>query len=108
MVLAFVDAGSTLGVMAAGFLVPLAVVDSTSRLGWLSLGIFGMVLGVVDFIAIRSYPRPVVPPDSGHIPIKPKSSPPAYGRLFRDRRFWLIGLAYLLTGFAVMAPFTLC
>jgi MFS family permease len=34
MVLAFVDAGSTLGVMAAGFLVPLSIAGSSWRTGW--------------------------------------------------------------------------
>jgi MFS family permease len=29
-----------------------------------------------------------------------------YAKLFRDTKFWLIGLAYLLTGFSIIIPFT--
>jgi MFS family permease len=106
MVLAFVDAGSTLGVMAAGFLVPLSIAGSSWRTGWMPLGILGLVLGVLDFAAIRSYPN-----STGTAVSLTKDKParpagPNYKRLFDDKRFWLIGLAYLLTGFSVMVPFT--
>jgi MFS family permease len=107
MVLAFVDAGSTLGVMAAGSLVPLAVAYSSWRLGWMSLGILAMVLGAVDFALIRSYPAvAAIKGDSSKSEIGTKPAGAAYKKLFSDKRFWLIGLAYLLTGFAVMVPFT--
>jgi MFS family permease len=106
MVLAFVDAGSTLGVMAAGFLVPLSIAGSSWRTGWMLLGILGLILGAVDFVAIRSYP----PSSNGAETLSRKKSArpvgPNYKKLFEDKRFWLIGLAYLLTGFAVMVPFT--
>ena len=105
MVLAFVDAGSTLGVMAAGSLVPLAVTASSWRLGWMELGLMAVILGVFDFFMIRSYPASAAlkTAPSG-IPEKPAG--PAYKKLFTDNRFWLIGLAYLLTGLAIMVPFT--
>src|ERR1035437_304307 len=106
MVLAFVDAGSTLGVMAAGSVVPLIVAHSSWHLGWMSLGILGMVLGVVDFIMIRSYPRSAAKTSSPKSETREKVPGPAYRKLFGDRRFWFIGLAYLFTGFAVMVPFT--
>jgi MFS family permease len=106
MVLAFVDAGSTLCVMAAGSVVPLIVAHSSWHLGWMSLGILGMVLGVVDFIMIRSYPRSAAKRDSAKPETGENRPGLAYRKLFSDKRFWFIGLAYLLTGFAVMVPFT--
>jgi OFA family oxalate/formate antiporter-like MFS transporter len=106
MVLAFVDAGSTLGVMAAGSVVPLIVANSSWHVGWMSLGILGMALGVVDYIMIRSYPRPAAMTESSKSDTREKGPGPAYRKLFSDKRFWFIGLAYLLTGFAVMVPFT--
>jgi MFS family permease len=106
LILAMVDAGSTLGVIAAGSVAPLIAAGSYWPRGWLYLGILGVLLGVVDFILIRSYPPSGVPAalkqDRGNSP----TGNIDYKRFFSDRRFWLIGLAYLMTGFAVMVPFT--
>jgi OFA family oxalate/formate antiporter-like MFS transporter len=106
LTLAIVDAGSTLGVIAAGSLVPLAVAASDWRLGWMSLGILGLALGIVDFVLVRSYPKS----NSYSAPAKTggreKLVGITYKQLFSDRRFWLIGFAYMLTGFAIMMPFT--
>jgi OFA family oxalate/formate antiporter-like MFS transporter len=104
--LALVDAGSTLGVMAAGALVPLVVVSSGWRLGWMSLGILGLVLGVMDFFLIRASPTPRFTTFHGPTSGQGKLSGFSYRDLFRDKRFWFISLAYLLTGFAIMVPFT--
>jgi MFS family permease len=106
MVLAFVDAGSTLGVMAAGTVIPLVVAHSSWHAGWMSLGILAIVLGIVDFVMIRSYPHSSVNPVSPEAKINEKTAGPAYKKFFSDKRFWFIGMAYLLTGFAVMIPFT--
>jgi MFS family permease len=104
MSLAFIDAGSSLGVMAAGAIVPLAVAASSWKLGWMSLGIMGLVLGVVNFVFIRNSP------DSGDKNLAGKTKnawkSANYRAILADRRFWLIGLAYLLTGFAIIIPFT--
>ncbi len=105
MSLAFIDAGSSLGVMAAGALVPLAVAGSGWKLGWMSLGIMTLALGVMNFFLIRSHPRSAEKP-AAVVPekiVRPKIN---YRQILSDRRFWLIGLAYLLTGFAIIIPFT--
>jgi MFS family permease len=106
LTLAIVDAGSTLGVMAAGSLVPLAVSFSNWRLGWMSLGILGLALGAVDFILIRSYPKSNFNSSAAGTPPSRRTGRTTYKLLFKDSRFWLIGLAYLMTGFAIMMPFT--
>jgi len=102
--LAMIDAGSALGVMAAGALVPLAAAGPGWRMGWMWLGIFGMALGVVNFILIRDHPQTAVTKMASENiqPDKPKLS---YKQILQDRRFWLIGIAYLMTGFAIIVPF---
>jgi MFS transporter, OFA family, oxalate/formate antiporter len=104
--LALVDAGSTLGVMAAGSLVPLVVAGSGWRPAWMSLGILGFGLAIMDFFLIRSSPAPRYTPLPGQTGGQARLSGFSYRNLFRDKRFWIIGLAYLLTGFAIMVPFT--
>lgn len=104
--LALVDAGSTLGVMAAGALVPLVVAGSSWRLGWMSLGILGLALGIMDFFLIRGSPQSQLVPGPAKSTGQTRTTGFSYHKLFRDSRFWLIGLAYLLTGFAIMVPFT--
>jgi MFS family permease len=106
MSLAFVDAGSTLGVMSAGALVPLAVGWSSWRAGWMALGIMGFVIGIVDFFLVRSRPGPAASASSTKETDRTPLPFSTYRALFGDKRFWLIGLAYLLTGFAIMVPFT--
>lgn len=106
LTLAIVDTGSTLGVMAAGSLVPLAVAVSDWRLAWMCLGIMGLALAVFDFAFIRSYPPAISGTNTTTSPVKRIPARIAYKSLFTDRRFWFIGVAYLLTGFSVMIPFT--
>lgn len=106
MSLAMVDVGSTLGVMAAGALIPLAVTGSGWRMGWMGLGILGMALGVIDFFLIRSRPESQFNSSSSKSASWEMFASSTYKKLFNDRRFWFIGLAYLLTGFAIMVPFT--
>jgi MFS family permease len=102
--LSLIDAGSALGVMAAGAAVPIAVANAGWKMGWISLGIMGFVLAVVNFLLIRDYPRSKENQSSARSPsLRGKA---AYGPILQDRRFWLIGLAYLLTGFTIIIPFT--
>jgi MFS family permease len=105
MSLAFVDAGSSLGVMSAGAITPLIVVAYDWRAGWMSLGIMGFVLAILSFFLVQSYPKaqsnPAVNTDG-----RGKLEGITYKELFSDKRFWLIGLAYFFTGFAIIVPFT--
>jgi len=107
-VLSLVDAGSSLGVMAAGTLVPLFVARSGWQSGWAFLGLMAVTAGAVNFICIRNRP----PQASGGLATEKKyavlSSEPAisYRYLFSNRLFWIIALAYLFNGFAIIIPFT--
>ncbi len=104
MSLAFVDAGSSLGVMAAGALVPLAVAAYNWQTGWRALGILAFVLAGVNFLFIRSSPLTKLPSKGDHE--RKKTANLNYSQLLGDKRFWFIGLAYLLTGFSIIIPFT--
>ena len=57
MNLAFVDAGSSLGVMSAGAITPLIVVGYGWRAGWTAMGILGFVVAILSFFLIRNHPR---------------------------------------------------
>jgi len=104
MSLAMIDAGSSLGVMAAGALVPLAVAKSSWQMGWFWLGLLTLALGIINYVLIRDHPSEAV------LKARPADNPSeksklSYGQILRDRRFWLIGIAYMLTGFAIIIPF---
>ena len=104
MSLAFVDAGSSLGVMAAGAITPMIVVAYGWRAGWMSLGVLAFILAIVSFFLVQSHPKThsnPSPQDGG----RRRLVGITYKQLLSDRRFWLIGLAYLFTGFAIMVPF---
>jgi MFS family permease len=106
MSLAFIDAGSSLGVIAAGALVPLAVSFSGWRLGWMSLGLFAIFLGGVNYVFIRDYPAASPGLQKENKGREEKLPPVSYREILHNRYFWLIGLAYLLTGFTIIIPFT--
>jgi MFS family permease len=106
MSLAFIDAGSSLGVIAAGALVPLAVSFSSWKLGWMSLGLFALLLGGLDYWLIRDRPAGGTGPSKREADRQGKSASINYRAILTNRYFWLIGLAYLLTGFTILIPFT--
>jgi OFA family oxalate/formate antiporter-like MFS transporter len=96
--LAIIDVGSALGIIAAGSAIPVLVVARDWAAGWICLGAVGLVVAVLDAFFIRHSPAGAPEKQTG-----PRTS---VFSLLRDFRFWLIGLAYLLTGFAILIPFT--
>jgi OFA family oxalate/formate antiporter-like MFS transporter len=102
--LAFIDVGSALGIVGTSTIVPIIVTACDWRAGWMALGALGFAVAVVNFFAVRE-------PEDDLIVLQQKtrygeSLRSVYVRLFSDIRFWLIGLAYLLTGFSIIIPFT--
>lgn len=104
--LAVIDSGSSLGIMWVGAGVPLIAIAYGWQSGWMSLGALGLLLAVINFIMIRSHPAEQPGARSPEQRPADKSIGMIYGKLLRDTRFWLIGLAYLLTGFSILIPFT--
>jgi len=105
--LAFIDVGSALGIIGTSSVVPMIVTANDWRAGWMSLGILGFAVAAINFFAIRNYPENQSTLRQERVK-QTKREPVSviYLRLLRDKRFWLIGLAYLLTGFSIIIPFT--
>ena len=105
--LAFIDVGSSLGIIGTSTAVPMIATAHNWRAGWMSLGALGFAVAAINFFAVRSHPgeqsklRQKRPGQHTGEPVSV-----IYMRLLRDTRFWLIGLAYLLTGFSIIIPFT--
>ena len=105
--LAFVDIGSALGIVFSSAALPLIVTAHSWNAGWMILGAMGFAVTIMNFLIIKNPPgelsnlRRTSP---GHRTGEPVST--IYLKLLRDGKFWLIGLAYLLTGFAIIIPFT--
>jgi len=105
--LAFIDVGSALGIIGTSSVVPMVVTAYDWRVGWMSLGVLGFIVAILNFLAIREYKeeQPSIPQESFK-KTKHKPISEIYMMLLSDKRFWLIGLAYLLTGFSIIIPFT--
>jgi MFS family permease len=106
LVVAVVDAGSALGIIWGGTIVPLIVVSYGWRTGWQSLGIFCLLLALLNYLLLRDAPSPKKIPVAANMPFARRSLRATYATLLRDGKFWLLGLAYLLTGFSIIIPFT--
>jgi len=103
--LAVIDVGSALGLIGTGALMPLVVGAWDWQTGWMLLGGLGFFVAVLNFLVIRDRPAQLENPGE----IKRERPPPVrttLGALLKDGRFWLFGMAYLLTGFAIIIPFT--
>lgn len=106
MVLAFIDVGSSLGIIVSSAAMPLLVAAYSWRMGWVSLGALAFLLAAINFLLVRNYP--VDRSSLGHPKLGQHTGEPlsvTYGRLLGDIRFWLIGLSYLLIGFSILIPF---
>jgi len=103
--LALIDIGSALGIIAAGSAIPALVVAADWTSGWIALGAAGLAVAALDLVFIRHSPgdNPGVRHGRGTTGAGFRVT---LAGLLRDFRFWLIGLAYLLTGFAILIPFT--
>jgi MFS family permease len=107
IMLSVIDLGSSFGIMTAGTAVPMIVVAYDWRMGWAVLGLFTFLLAVVDFFLIRDRPPHISASgssESGNAPVKLRRV--TYVDLLRSSRFWLIGIAYMFTGFSIIIPFT--
>jgi MFS family permease len=103
--LAIIDIGSALGLIGTGAVMPLVVTAWDWRTGWVFLGALGFLVAAFNFLVIRDRP----PQFENRGEAARKRPPPVkttIAALLRDVRFWLFGMAYLLTGFSILIPFT--
>ena len=105
--LAVVDLGSASGIAGWSLLMPLIVGAYDWRAGWVALGLLVLIVACMNFFLVRSHPSG--DPES----LKPGGAHPAripimeiYRSLFLDRRFWCIGLSYMLIAFSILIPYT--
>lgn len=106
VILAAIDVGSSVGVIAAGAAIPAIVVAHSWRTGWVSLGAVVLLVVVIDIALIRD--RPAEKPSTGTLNLKAsRQDTPVtiYQQFIRKKEFWLLGVAYLLTGFSILIPF---
>jgi MFS family permease len=61
---------------------------------------------LINFLMVRSHPEELSKPRQTRRRYTGEPLGATYMKLLRDRRFWLIGLAYLLTGFSIIIPIT--
>jgi len=105
--LSIIDLGSTAGIAFWSIVIPLMIGPYSWRTVWLWLGVVAFVAAGMNFLFVRSQP-----PTGGElqgsagaskvqIPIKT-----VYKTIFRDKKFYLIGLSYLLISFSILIPFT--
>ena len=99
------DTGSAAGIVVMSATLPLLVVDSW-RTAWLALGSTALVAAALNFFVIRDLPTVSLqtPSPSGRTALR--SSREMYRAVLSSHRFWLIGLAYLFTGYSLLVPFT--
>ena len=73
----------------------------------MGLGALSLAVAAINFLAVRSHPGEQSRFHQKRL--EQYSDEPVraiYTRLLRDRKFWLLGLAYLFTGFSIIIPFT--
>lgn len=102
--LSIVSIGIGLSIPVWGTLLPVIVSASSWRGGWLGMGLFAVGVAVLNFILIRN------PAGTEEKLVSAKQRIEfvltTYKALLKDKRFWIIGTAYLLVGFNVLVPFT--
>ncbi len=103
--LAIIDVGSALSLIGTGAIMPLLVGAYDWRIGWVFLGALAFLAAVLNVLVIRDRP-PEVQNENRIERNQQPSAKTTLTALFRDTRFWLFGMAYLLTGFSILIPFT--
>ena len=105
--IAVVDLGSAGSIAVWSILIPLLTGSYSWRTIWMILGLSAFLAAGMNFFIVKSHP-PI------EAELRGKSAAPkpgitirtAYKAIFRDPKFYLIGLSYSLISFAIIIPFT--
>ena len=105
--LAITDMGSATGIAVWSVLIPIIVATYSWQTGWISLGMFTLLVAGMNGFLVRSHPEQ----KSGSqrptsTPFTHESVGATYRRLLYNGTFWLIGLSYLAIAFSILIPFT--
>ena len=107
MALSIADLGSATGIAVWSNIIPMIVLAYGWRMGWRSLGCIGLIVAVLNFILVRSHNGETTENrKSGEERLNKEPVSVVYPMLFKDYRFWFIGISYLLVGFSVLIPYT--
>lgn len=107
MALSIADLGSATGIAVWSNVIPMIVLAYGWRVGWRSLGCIGLIVAVLNFILVRSHNGETTGNrKSGEESLNKEPVSVVYPMLFKDYRFWFIGISYLLVGFSVLIPYT--
>ncbi|OGO23100.1 MAG: hypothetical protein A2144_07125 [Chloroflexi bacterium RBG_16_50_9] len=104
---ALIDVGTSLGIVWMGTVGPGIVTAFGWEAGWMSLGALGLLVASINFILMRNQPSEQSVLQSTHSGRSADISLLAlYSSLIHNGKFWLFGVAYMLSGFAILIPFT--
>jgi MFS family permease len=105
--LGFTSLGGSVGMAVWSVMLPFIVSHYGWQSGWFSMGVFAFLVAGLNFLLIRSYPHGHSRKNlSGNGDIQIEAVVHTYWLLLKENKLWLIGLAYLLVGFAVLVPYT--
>ena len=105
--LSIIDLGSTAGIAFWSIMIPLMIGPYSWKTVWVWLGVSAFVAAAMNFLFVKNQPPTESDPQGSvgaskaRIPIKT-----AYKAIFRDKKFYLIGLSYLLISFSILIPLT--
>ena len=105
--LSLVDLGSTACIACWSIMIPFIIGPYTWRTVWVILGLSAFLAAGMNFFLVKSHPPVEKEPlksnaeSQARVPIKA-----AYMAIFRDKKFYMIGLSYLLISFCILIPLT--
>ncbi len=105
--LAFTSMGSGTGIAIWSLLLPFIVADYGWRAGWISMGLFAVLVALLSWILVRNpSDSRLDPPSSGLSPANLPMEASSFQAVLKNSRLWFIGLSYMLMGYVVLAPYT--
>jgi len=105
--LSLVDLGSTASIAFWGIMIPLIIGPYDWRTVWEILGLSAFVAAGINFFLVKSHPPfELELQGSEEEPTAQIQVKAAYIAIFRDKKFYLIGLSYLLISFSILIPLT--
>ncbi len=105
--LGIVSLGGGVGMAAWSLFLPVIVGRYDWKAGWISMGVFSLLVAVLNFFAVRSQPEPARREKISRTAASPvRTALQTCWQLIKIRHFWYIGLAYLMVGFVTLVPYT--
>jgi len=107
LTLAVIDIGSAFSLILVSTVLPRIVVTHSWQYAWMTLGGLAFILAIINYFMVRNPPVKATQ-ETARPSLREftNSIRDIYAGLLGNARLWFIGLAYLLTGFAVMVPLT--